>query len=51
MSDPAPSATPEPTPFEKFRDFAKRIISVPKSEADDKEREWRAKATAQKKRQ
>ena len=41
MSEPAPSAAPEPTPFEKFRDFAKRIIAVPKAEADEKEMEWR----------
>ena len=41
MNDPAPSATPAPTPFEKFKDFARRIIAVPKEEADKKEREWR----------
>lgn len=52
MSEPAPSATPEPTPFEKFRDFARKIIAVPKAEADEKDREWRedrAKANEQKK--
>lgn len=27
----------EPTPFEKFRDFAKKIVSVPKSEIDRRE--------------
>ena len=51
MSDPAPSATPEPTPFDKFVDFTRRIIAVPKEEADEKEREWReerAKATGKK---
>ena len=50
MSEPAPA---EPTPFEKFRDFARRIIAVPKSEADRQEEEWRKqrpKATEQKKR-
>ena len=46
MSDPAPSATPEPTPFEKFKDFARRIIAVPKAEADEKEREWRNQRNA-----
>ena len=33
--------TPAPTPFEKFRDFARRIVAVPKAEADKKEGEWR----------
>lgn len=54
MSESNPSAAPEPTPFEKFRDFARRIVAVPKAEADAKEKEWRedrAKATAQKKRE
>jgi hypothetical protein len=41
MSDSAPSATPEPTPFDKFKEFARRIIAVPKAEADEKEQEWR----------
>ena len=50
MSEAAPS---EPTTFDKFKDFARRIIAVPKAEADKKEREWREqrKATAQKKRE
>lgn len=26
--------TPEPTPFEKFEDVARRIFQVPKKEAD-----------------
>jgi len=52
MSEPSPSSQPEPT-FEQFRDFARRIIAVPKAEADQKEKEWREdrKATAQKKRE
>lgn len=41
MSDPAPSAAPEPHPFTKFTDFARRIVNVPKDEADKKEKEWR----------
>jgi hypothetical protein len=52
MSDSTPA--PEPHPFEKFRDFARKIIAVPKAEADEQERKWReerAKATAQKERE
>jgi hypothetical protein len=51
MSEPSPSTPTEPT-FDQFRDFARRIIAVPKAEADKKEQEWREqrKATAQKKR-
>ena len=51
MSDPAPSAAPEPHPFQKFTDFARRIIAVPKAEADKKDKEWReerVKSTAKK---
>jgi len=52
MSEPSPSSPTEPT-FDQFRDFARRIIAVPKAEADKKEQEWRKerKATAQKKRE
>ncbi len=49
MSEPAPSAAPEPTPFEKFTDFARRIIAVPKAEADEQEKKWR-EAKSEKKR-
>ena len=31
----------EPTPFEKFRGLAKQVVSVPKSEFDRREAEWR----------
>ena len=54
MSDATASEKPEPHPFEKFRDFAAKIIAVPKAEADEKERKWRderEKAAAQKKRE
>ena len=49
----APANQPEPHPFEKFRDFAAKIIAVPKAEAAAKEREWREdreKTTGPKKR-
>ena len=41
MSDATASEKPEPHPFEKFRDFAAKIIAVPKAEADEQERKWR----------
>jgi hypothetical protein len=53
MSDPLPSR-PDPTPFAKFTEFARRLIAVPKAEADEKEKEWREerdKANPQKKRE
>lgn len=31
----------EPTPFEKMRDLAAKVVSVPKSEMDRREAEWR----------
>lgn len=31
---------PESHPFQKFTQFARKIIAVPKSEADEKEKEW-----------
>ncbi len=36
----------ESTPFEKFRDFAKRVISVPKSEIDRREAEYQKQRAA-----
>lgn len=54
MSDATTSEKPEPHPFEKFRDFAAKIIAVPKAEADEQERKWREereKATGPKKRE
>jgi hypothetical protein len=43
MSEPAPrcKADENPPTFEQFRDFASKLINVPKSEADKKEKEWR----------
>jgi hypothetical protein len=31
-----------PTPFDKFLAFTKRVVSVPKSEIDKREREYQA---------
>lgn len=36
------TTTDEPTPFEKFREFTKRVVSVPKSEIDRREKEYKA---------
>lgn len=38
MSESAPSDAPEPHPFQKFTEFARKIIAVPKAEADKKYR-------------
>jgi hypothetical protein len=36
------NATPhEPTPFEKLQSFTRQILSVPKSEIDRREIEWK----------
>ena len=35
------SATPEPTPRQKFEALAKRIISVPKNAVDAAQKEWK----------
>jgi len=32
---------PEPTPFERLRDFARKIVAVPKAEINEKEAEYR----------
>lgn len=49
MSDPAQSAKPEPTPFERMQALATRVMSVPKAEVDRREQQWR-KERADKKR-
>jgi hypothetical protein len=37
VSEPA---SPEPSPFKRFEDFARRIVAVPKSELDEKQAEY-----------
>jgi hypothetical protein len=32
----------EQTPFEKFREFTKRVVSVPKAEIDRREKQYKA---------
>jgi len=42
----------QPTPFEKFREFTRRVVSVPKTEIDRREREYqKARKRAKKKHQ
>ncbi|HZT41635.1 MAG TPA: hypothetical protein VFA07_05580 [Chthonomonadaceae bacterium] len=38
----------EQTPFEKFDEFTRRIMSVPKKEIDEKEAEWKKKQAGKK---
>lgn len=35
------SPPPEQTPFQRFEEFARRVISVPKTEIDERERSYR----------
>lgn len=44
---PMPTATkPEPKPFEKFQQFAKQVLSVPKKEIDRREAEYQQERKA-----
>ena len=40
---------PEPSPFERFTEFARNILAVPKSEIDKRRREWRRRRRNKKK--
>jgi hypothetical protein len=31
----------QPTPFDKFREFTRRVVSVPKAEIDRREKEYK----------
>ena len=46
MSDSAPA---EPTPFERMKALAMRVMSVPKSEIDRREQEWKKRRQAKRK--
>ena len=39
---------PEPTPAEKFRAFAQRVVSVPKAVIDQREAEYQKQRAAKK---
>ena len=40
MKDETSRPPPDRTPFQRFTDFAKRLMSVPKSEIDEQAREY-----------
>lgn len=40
----------EPTPFERFTDFTRRIIAVPKAEVEKQKRDYRRKRRGGKRR-
>jgi hypothetical protein len=39
MSNPTPP--PEPTPFDKFRDLTRKLVSVPKAEVAAEEKKYK----------
>jgi hypothetical protein len=40
----------QPTPFEKFREFTRKVVSVPKAEIDRRETEYKRMRKAKQKR-
>lgn len=36
-----PDPTPPETPFQRFEEFARKVLSVPKAEIDERERAYR----------
>jgi hypothetical protein len=40
-ANPAISPAPLETPFERFEEFARKVVSVPKSEVDEQERRYK----------
>jgi hypothetical protein len=51
-SPPLPSPdSSEQTPFERFVEFARKIVAVPKSEIDEQERIYKSQRRTRKKRQ
>jgi hypothetical protein len=47
-SPPSPESS-EQTPFERFVDFARKIVAVPKSEIDEQERIYKSQRRTRKK--
>jgi len=41
MSEPDPAEKQEPTPFERMKALATRVLSVPKSDVDKREEKWK----------
>ena len=42
------SEKPEPSPFERIKSLGAQVVSVPKSEVAEREKEWRAKKNEKK---
>lgn len=42
-TEKSPDPANEKTPFQRFEEFAKRVISVPKKEIEERERTWQDK--------
>ena len=40
----------EPTPFEHFREFTRKLVAVPKAEIEKEARRWRKRRREQKRR-
>jgi len=41
MKDKEPGAAEPPTPFDRFAEFTRKIVSVPKEEVDEQARRFR----------
>ena len=41
MKEKEPGATTPPTPFDRFAEFTRKIVSVPKEEVDEQARRYR----------
>ncbi len=46
--EPGGKIPPERTPFEKFSDLTRRVLSVPKSEIEERERAYKDRRNAPK---
>lgn len=44
--EPGGNIPPERTPFEKFSDLTRRVLSVPKAEIDERERDYKEQRSA-----
>ena len=54
--DPPPPSLPSPesseqTPFERFVEFARKIVAVPKSEIDEQERIYKSRRRTRKRKE
>lgn len=47
-ASPDPPTTAEKTAFERFEEFARKVLSVPKAEIDERERAYRERKATRK---